>query len=339
MKTILQFADLLVWFNSSVEMDVEEALRTGLTSSPKYLPVWYRYDKQGSLYNDRCLTENPHYYLYEAEISLLRENIQDMISQVPGPCVLVDMGSGNAIKTRFFIDAILEQQRSLQYIPVDISEVFLRETCEALAKDYGNKLDVSPIAGDYSRGFEALKHIKGNKLIIWLGFVQHEPYRVQINRVESLANSMSEDDRLIFSLDITQDAKDIEMAYLDPEGLSALLYFNAIWRLNREYGSSVDTDKLELETKFIRNTAPNTTSYVQTLARAKEDLFYHIPGLGIPLTLKKGEYINMFEGEGVSCKYTLEQIRTLLQTGNQTLYKVWEDPKQHAAICCAGKHQ
>ena len=76
MKTILQFADLLVWFNSSVEMDVEEALRTGLTSSPKYLPVWYRYDKQGSLYNDRCLKENPHYYLYEAEISLLRENIQ-----------------------------------------------------------------------------------------------------------------------------------------------------------------------------------------------------------------------------------------------------------------------
>ena len=51
--------------------------------------------------------------------------LQDMISQVPGPCVLVDMGSGNAIKTRFFIDAFLEQQRSLQYIPVDISEGYL----------------------------------------------------------------------------------------------------------------------------------------------------------------------------------------------------------------------
>ena len=57
-------------------MDVKEALRTGLTSSPKFLPLWYRYDKQGSLYNDMCLTENPYYYLHKTEIVLLKENLQ-----------------------------------------------------------------------------------------------------------------------------------------------------------------------------------------------------------------------------------------------------------------------
>ena len=45
-----------------------------------------------------------------------------MVQQVPSPCVLVEMGSGNSEKSRIFIDAILEQQPTLQYMPVDISK-------------------------------------------------------------------------------------------------------------------------------------------------------------------------------------------------------------------------
>ena len=45
-----------------------------------------------------------------------------MVEQVPSPCVLVEMGSGNSEKSRIFIDTILEQQTTLQYIPVDISQ-------------------------------------------------------------------------------------------------------------------------------------------------------------------------------------------------------------------------
>ena len=36
--------------------------------------------------------------------------------------VLVDLGCGNCEKTRMFIDAILEKQDSLHFIPVDISQ-------------------------------------------------------------------------------------------------------------------------------------------------------------------------------------------------------------------------
>ena len=45
-----------------------------------------------------------------------------MVQQVASPCVLVEMGSGNSEKSRIFIDAILERQSTLQYIPVDISK-------------------------------------------------------------------------------------------------------------------------------------------------------------------------------------------------------------------------
>lgn len=319
-------------------MNVENALIKGLQSAPKYVPVWYRYDKQGSEYNDRCLDENKYYYFYSSEVNVLKQHVKDMVQQVSSPCILVEMGSGNSEKSRIFIDAILEQQPKLQYVPVDISKDFLQETCEAVARDYGEKLDVRPIAGDYSVGIDGIRNISGNKLIIWLGGgFQNQPYKVQADRIESLSKTMTENDRLIIALDVTQNAQEVENAYLDPTGISAFLYLNAIWRMNREYGSNIDTDKLELEAKFVHRPDSNTTSCVLLRARAKEDQSYDIPGLGISLTLAKDEYINMFEGEGVSCKYTVEQIRTLVKTGKQNLDRVWTDPEKHVSLCCIRK--
>ena len=47
-------------------------------------------------------------------------------------------------------------------------------------------------------------------------------------------------------------------------------YHNGFWRLNREYGSNVDTRKLELQAKFVKNTETTATSYVWVRAKAKE---------------------------------------------------------------------
>ena len=73
-----------------------------------------------------------------------------------------------------------------------------------------------------------------------------------------------------------------------------------------------------------------------TLSKGLDKLFSSA-GLGISIDLEKGEYMNLFEGEGVSCKYTLEQIRTLVQTGKQRLCKVWMDSKQYVAVFCTSK--
>ena len=48
--------------------------------------------------------------------------LQDIATTVPGPTTLIDMGSGNCVKSRMIIDALLERQSKLQFIPVDISE-------------------------------------------------------------------------------------------------------------------------------------------------------------------------------------------------------------------------
>ena len=60
-----------------------------------------------------------------------------MVQQVPSPCVLVEMGSGNSEKSRIFIDAILEQQPTLQYMPVDISKGCYRKSLSIRTDRFG----------------------------------------------------------------------------------------------------------------------------------------------------------------------------------------------------------
>ena len=60
-------------------------------------------------------------------------------------------------------------------------------------------------------------------------------------------------------------------------------------------------------------------------------------GLEMSLNLKKGECIRLYDGEGTSCKYTIKQIQTLVEAGNQVLEKYWVDQKEHVAICCIRK--
>lgn len=55
------------------------------------------------------------------------------------------------------------------------------------------------------------------------------------------------------------------------------------------------------------------------------------------LSLKEGEYIRMHEGEGVSCKYTEDQIRHVTRKGDQILQDIWIDNDKHVAICCISK--
>lgn len=315
-------------------MDTEAALREGLTSTPKYIPVWYRYDKAGSIFNDRCLSDNTYYYFYSSEMHILSNKIKEILPDVSEVPHLVDMGSGNSEKTRGFIDSLLVNHDTITYIPVDISKDFLAETSEQLSVIYGDRLNIKSIPGDYDVGIEQLKDVAGLKIITWLGGgFQNQRYQDQIRRLQMLSKVMTDKCCLIISLDITQEKKQVENAYLDPTGISADLYLNAITRLNKEYGSDINTDSLKLEAEYIQTKTPEDTSYVRLFGTSLEPQQHRIPGLGIAINLAKDERLYFHEGKGVSCKYTIDQIKTLAASAELCLENYWTDPDQHVAVC------
>ena len=62
-------------------------------------------------------------------------------------------------------------------------------------------------------------------------------------------------------------------------------------------------------------------------------------GLGISLHLEKEELINLSDDSGAesTCKYTIEQIRDLVEAGQLILERSWIDQDRHIALCCLRK--
>ncbi|XP_033759606.1 histidine N-alpha-methyltransferase-like [Pecten maximus] len=194
-------------------MDMKKELLAGLMSTPKYIPGWYIYDKEGSRLNDVCLKENKNYYFHRCELNVLETHLSSMLTFDTENTVLVDMGSGNCQKTRLFIDNILQNQDKLTFYPIDISHEFLSDTCRQLSEEYAEKLEINPIATDYETGISEIRTFIYPKLILWFGSIQILEPDDQIRILQLLRSAMTERCCLIFSVDITQNREAVIKAY------------------------------------------------------------------------------------------------------------------------------
>src|ERR1700689_1193037 len=85
----------------------------------KELPSKYLYDEVGSaLFDVICLV--PEYGLSRAGMRLLERHSTDVVSRIPGPVVVAELGSGTGSKTRWLLEALARRQR-VNYYPIDIS--------------------------------------------------------------------------------------------------------------------------------------------------------------------------------------------------------------------------
>src|SRR5262249_47459468 len=99
---------------------------TGLTAVPKRLSCRYFYDREGSrLFANIC--ELPEYYLTRAETAILRSHAQEIASLFPKEVTVIELGSGNAVKTRLLLEALL-LGRQVRYVPIDICRPVLEES-------------------------------------------------------------------------------------------------------------------------------------------------------------------------------------------------------------------
>ena len=129
-------------------------VRRGLTASPKFLEPKHFYDELGSaLFTAICAL--PEYYLTRAESAILAAHAGEMTAGVAAPLRLVELGSGDAVKTRYLIEAALARQPDLEYRPIDISESALEASSKRLLGVYPS-LRVTPWVGDYGQGLAAL---------------------------------------------------------------------------------------------------------------------------------------------------------------------------------------
>src|SRR5215213_1884950 len=114
--------------SAAMHLGLREATLEGLQRKPKELPTVWLYDKRGSqLYEE--ITRLPEYYLPRREREILRARSPEI-----------------AVRTH----ARTLAETLERFVPLDVSEEFLRSTAEAVAAEYP-RLAVDPFVGDFER--------------------------------------------------------------------------------------------------------------------------------------------------------------------------------------------
>jgi L-histidine Nalpha-methyltransferase len=225
--------------SAAIEAGLREATMRGLEREPKELPTVWLYDERGSrLYEE--ITRLPEYYLPRREREILRAHSPEIAAGTQAR-TLVELGAGNASRTRLLLDALAPTLE--RFVPLDVSEDFLRSTAEALAAEYP-RLDVDPFVGDFERDLDSLP-AGGPRLIALLGSTIGNFYPAQRHRfLGAVAGALEGDDAFLVGLDLVKDVRRLHAAYNDERGVTERFVRNALTAVNRELDGTFDQRNL-----------------------------------------------------------------------------------------------
>jgi dimethylhistidine N-methyltransferase len=159
---------------------------------------------------------------------------------------LVELGSGNAAKTRILIEAFLRRRGFLRYVPIDICRVMLEDSSLQLLRDY-SRLEILALAAEYHEGLRHLQtEVGGSKLILWLGSNIGNFERTDaVDFLRRVRHTMTASDGLLVGIDLRKDPATLERAYDDAQGVTGEFNLNLLVRINRELGGRFDPDAFE----------------------------------------------------------------------------------------------
>ena len=233
--------------------EFREDVRTGLAKPAKRLSCRFFYDAEGSrLFEAICRL--PEYYPFRAEGEILRRHAREIAARCDLPADLVELGSGSGEKTQLLIDALLDAQDALRYVPIDISKSALEASAKALLASRP-RLSVVGVAAEYSVGLRHLPRAEtGRRLFLWLGSNIGNLERAAAREfVRGLRERMGPRDALLLGVDLRKDASIVQPAYDDAQGVTARFNKNLLARINRELGGEFDLDAFEHRARYLED--------------------------------------------------------------------------------------
>jgi len=311
---------------NEAEIGVAEFAReveAGLRACPKRLPCRYFYDREGSLLFE-TICELPEYYLTRAEREILQARAAEIVPHLPKDTTLLELGCGSAAKTRVLIEAFLQRDGVLRYVPVDISRTMLVESSMRLVEEYP-ALQITAIAGEYHDGLRQLKvEADRPKLILWLGSNMGNFERPEAESfVRCVRETMSPWDRLLVGIDLRKDRAVLQRAYDDSYGVTARFNRNILARINRELGGHFDLGKFHH--RAIYNEQIGRIEMYLVSARAQ---LISIDRLGLEVPFEAGEMIHTEN----SYKYSVGEIEALAGAAGLRVERQWLDAERRFSL-------
>lgn len=272
----------------------------GLQSSPKYLKSKYFYNKKGDeLF--RNIMDSEDYYLTKCESEIFEEqteNIVDLITTRHSNFDVVELGAGDATKSIYLLEEMLERKTINTYFPVDISDNII----SILKKNLPERLpglQLHGLHGEYLKMLKKAKDISDNiKIVLFLGSnIGNIPAKKVTAFCKLLRKQLNPGDLLLIGFDLKKDPHVIRAAYNDRDGYTKKFNLNLLSRINEELKANFDVGRFDHYPMYDPSTGAAKSFLVST---ADQQVSI---GDDAVISFAKNETIFM----EISQKYTVEQ--------------------------------
>jgi dimethylhistidine N-methyltransferase len=290
-------------------------VEAGLTAQPKYLSCRYFYDREGSrLFEAIC--ELPEYYLTRAETEILQRHARDIASLFQGDVTVIELGSGNAVKTRLLLEALLPGRR-VRYVPIDIWRPVLEASAADLLERFSS-LEIVAVAAEYHEGVQHLRSESDRpRMILWLGSNIGNFTRAEAAAfLRRIRETMTPADRMLVGVDLRKDRAVLEAAYDDAAGVTAAFNLNLLARINHELNGNFDLSGFQHRAIYDQDPGRIEMHLVSTRAQSVT-----IGRIGLTVRFASGESIHTEN----SYKYDLAEIHELATAAGLQDHCFWQD--------------
>ena len=292
----------------------------GLALPQKELPPKFFYDQRGSELFE-AITRLPEYYQTRTERALLESWMPELIARL-GTRTLVELGAGNAEKSRIIVDAMRAAGTAELYVPIDVSATFLTQTAARLRREYPRLL-VEPLVADIAEELRLPRRPPSPALIAFIGGTIGNFYpTAAIRLLARVRAAMAPDDRFLMGVDLRKDVARVEAAYNDAQGVTAEFNRNMLRVLNHELGADFDPAGFEHRAFYDR-----TAHWIEMHLVARAPQRVTIPGIGI-VQFAAGETLRT----EISAKHDEASVAELFQAAGLRLEAWRSDPERLFAL-------
>ena len=299
-------------------------VRAGLSRELKELPPKYLYDARGSELFDR-ITTLPEYYPTRCERAILNRHAPGIVAAA-GPVELVELGPGDASKTRSLLYAMAGSGALLRYLPFDVSEAVVTGCAAELVELYPG-LRVHGVVGDFERHLGHLPR-GGRRLVAFLGGTIGNLYPAERARfLRRLAGLLEDGDRLLVGIDLVKEHQLLEAAYNDSAGVTAEFNRNVLRVVNARLGGDFRPDAFEHVAFFDPE-----RSWIEMRLRARAHQRVRIAGAELELDIPDGEEIRT----EISTKFSPPAFEAELEEAGMRPVAFYTDPDGLFGLSVAG---
>jgi len=221
---------------------------TGLRSTPKRLNSKYFYDANGDkLFQD--LMNCGEYYPTKCELEIFSTKTAEICKAIiadGSPFDLIELGAGDATKSTYLLQYLLEQKADFTYMPIDISDNVISYLNITLPVTLPG-IRINGLNGEYFAMLTKAAAVSDRrKVILFLGSnIGNMPVADAINFSKELRKHLNEGDMALIGFDLKKNPATILAAYNDKGGITRRFNLNLLNRINRELGGNFDVEKFD----------------------------------------------------------------------------------------------